>query len=387
MVGQLHRTNQPRGWPNALALDAAGNVYVTGTAASGAPWDYDVISADYETFKYSANGERLWQARYNGPANLFDVAQALAVDASGNVYVTGVSDSGNGTTDYATVQYSPTGQQLWVVRYDGPANQADRAMALAVDAAGNVYVTGASVGSSGTSDFATIKYGKSVSEPPPACDRTVNQPVAAADRLSGARARGRLRRPGCWPTTGTPGPAAAGGQRGGAQRGLAGAQPRRQLHLHPWAGYVGPATFTYLVQEAGPVLASAVTGHYYEFVSAPGICWAEAQAAAAARRYQGMAGYLATITLESEKTFCWAGRRANTGSGRPMMKSKASGAGKPVRRQARCSGAAPPAALAQATATGNRASPTTTQTSGAARGGLRRALRQLGVVERPGELW
>jgi hypothetical protein len=71
----------------------------------------------------------------------------------------------------------------------------------------------------------------------------------------------------------------------------------------PWPGFAGTATFTYQVQEAGPVLASPVTGHYYEFVSAPGICWAEARAAAAARRYQGLAGYLATITLEGEKNF------------------------------------------------------------------------------------
>ena len=75
------------------------------------------------------------------------------------------------------------------------------------------------------------------------------------------------------------------------------------LTYTPVAGFVGDATFTYVVQEAGPVLAYVSTGHYYQFVSAPGICWTDAQAAAAARRYNGMAGYLATITFAGEKNF------------------------------------------------------------------------------------
>jgi len=71
----------------------------------------------------------------------------------------------------------------------------------------------------------------------------------------------------------------------------------------PPPGFVGQATFTYLLQMAGPVLALPATGHYYEYVSAPGICWADAQKAAAARSYQGMGGYLATITSAAETDF------------------------------------------------------------------------------------
>lgn len=71
----------------------------------------------------------------------------------------------------------------------------------------------------------------------------------------------------------------------------------------PPTGFVGQATFTYLLQLAGPVLALPATGHYYEYVRAPGICWADAQKAAAARSYQGMGGYLATITSAAETDF------------------------------------------------------------------------------------
>uniref|UniRef100_UPI003CF930CB cadherin-like domain-containing protein n=1 Tax=Hymenobacter sp. B1770 TaxID=1718788 RepID=UPI003CF930CB len=71
----------------------------------------------------------------------------------------------------------------------------------------------------------------------------------------------------------------------------------------PRPGFAGPVTFSYTVEGTGPVGAAPATYHYYEFVSAPGICWTDAKAAAAARTYEGMQGYLATITFEGEKNF------------------------------------------------------------------------------------
>ncbi|WP_426062286.1 hypothetical protein, partial [Hymenobacter sp. B1770] len=71
----------------------------------------------------------------------------------------------------------------------------------------------------------------------------------------------------------------------------------------PQLGFTGRVTFTYVIEGTGPVLASSATYHYYEFVSAPGICWADAKAAAAARTYEGMTGYLATVTFAGEKDF------------------------------------------------------------------------------------
>ena len=139
-----------------ITVDHWKNVYVTGrSAASNAE-----SSNDYTTVKYDVNGNEKWSARYNGPGNSTDEALSIGVDASQNVYVTGYSAAGPEETnfDYATIKYNINGQQSWVKRYNGPANDQDQATSLALDAAGNVYVTGRSMGTGTGYDFATIKY-------------------------------------------------------------------------------------------------------------------------------------------------------------------------------------------------------------------------------------
>ncbi len=63
------------------------------------------MNDDYATIGYSSAGVPLWTNRYNGPGNGQDWAWALAVDASGNVIVTGFSYNGV-DYDYATIKYS-----------------------------------------------------------------------------------------------------------------------------------------------------------------------------------------------------------------------------------------------------------------------------------------
>jgi len=101
---------------------------------------------------------QVWVARYNGPGDSGDYAYAIAIDNSGNIYVTGYSYGSGTYDDYATVKYDSSGVEQWVARYNGPGNYEDWAFAIALDNSGNVYVTGWSMGSGTEYDYATIKY-------------------------------------------------------------------------------------------------------------------------------------------------------------------------------------------------------------------------------------
>lgn len=131
-----------------IAVDAVGNVYVTGMGSWGG-----ANEEDYLTLKYDAFGNLLWAASYDGPDHLWDEASALALDGQGNVIVTGLSWGSSSGYDLTTVKYDADGNQLWVKRFSGPGNANDWASAMVLDEAGNVYVTGASGG-----DSVTIKY-------------------------------------------------------------------------------------------------------------------------------------------------------------------------------------------------------------------------------------
>ena len=139
----------------AVVMDGAGNVVVAGNS-QGAGTDQDFYTA-----KYAANtGSLIWAARYNGPANDEDTAQDVAVDAEGNVIVTGASSNG-ANDDICTVKYAAaTGSLLWERRYNGPGNLQDSGVAVAVDGSGNVIVTGGSVNAAGNGDFYTAKYAR-----------------------------------------------------------------------------------------------------------------------------------------------------------------------------------------------------------------------------------
>jgi PKD repeat protein len=141
-----------------IDLDSAANVYVSGFSYGTG------TNADVATIKYDTNGNELWVARYNGPANGFDRARAMAVDSSGNVYITGHSYGLGTNDDYLTIKYDSAGTELWTRKYDGPGNGNDHGMALTFDASGNIYVTGDSYGDTTGVDFATVVYDSSGNE-------------------------------------------------------------------------------------------------------------------------------------------------------------------------------------------------------------------------------
>lgn len=139
---------------NALAVDKHGNVYVTGRSAGTGQ------GQNFATIKYDSEGRIKWNKRYTGPGDGFDEATAIAVDHFGHIYVAGSSAGAGTQEDYTVIQYDDDGDTRWVRRYNGPGNGLDRPAAIAVDHFGNVYITGLSVGSGNTTDYATLKYNR-----------------------------------------------------------------------------------------------------------------------------------------------------------------------------------------------------------------------------------
>jgi len=132
----------------ALAIDDSGNVFITGTITTH-------NGKDYGTIKYNTDGEEQWVAIYNGPGSYRDLAIAIALDGSGNVFMTGSSYEATNYNDYGTIKYNSSGEEQWVARYD---RSFDGAHDIAIDSYGNVYVTGKSTGAGTSADYATIKY-------------------------------------------------------------------------------------------------------------------------------------------------------------------------------------------------------------------------------------
>jgi uncharacterized delta-60 repeat protein len=144
------------GDPVALKVDATGNVYVVGNLS----WGGGGANADIVTVKYTADGKVRWAKRYDGPAKGPDSAAGIALDPDGNVCITGQSHGGASVYDFVTIKYAPGGKKLWSARFNGPANQADSPSAIAVDPSGNVYVTGQLVTPWAWANYATVKYSK-----------------------------------------------------------------------------------------------------------------------------------------------------------------------------------------------------------------------------------
>lgn len=113
--------------------------------------------ADFLTIKYNTSGAEQWVSRYNSPGNVGETPKAMTIDASGNVYITGQSSSGLGTEDYFTVKYNNTGAEQWSKIYNGPLNNTDVATSIAVDDSGKVYVSGTSLAITGN-EMTTIHY-------------------------------------------------------------------------------------------------------------------------------------------------------------------------------------------------------------------------------------
>ena len=143
-----------------IAVDASGNAYVTGVTGSTNFPTVNALQAtlagDFDAFvtKINATGSALVYSTYLG-GNLGDVGSGIAVDASGNAYVTGVTGSTNFPTANALQSTLGGSQNAFVTKINasgsalvystylgGSGSNGDVGFGIVVDASGNAYVTG-----------------------------------------------------------------------------------------------------------------------------------------------------------------------------------------------------------------------------------------------------
>lgn len=144
---------------NAVFVDGAGNVYSTGYLDQG-----DTAQAngrDVLTAKHDAAGTLIWSVTYNGAQSGYDEGMALAVDAAGNVYVAGRTEGADTSLDLLLIKYNADGSFAWARTYQTGITDMERDVAVATDGA-NVYVAGRSLNASDPDkphmDIVTLRY-------------------------------------------------------------------------------------------------------------------------------------------------------------------------------------------------------------------------------------
>jgi hypothetical protein len=140
------------GFGVAIATNPRGDVFITGVAASNP--DIRTIKLDRDT------GETLWSAQYNGAwctcSN--DRGEAIVVDAAGDVYVTGSSGEPGVATEMRTFKYDgETGEKIWDMQFGGPGSAQDESWAAVLDGAGGLVIAGYSTPAGVWVDYRIIK--------------------------------------------------------------------------------------------------------------------------------------------------------------------------------------------------------------------------------------
>lgn len=138
-------------FPTSIQVENNNNILVTGASATNLQtWDYTTIRLDATT------GIKMTENRVNIPGVGLDKAVAIAQDDVGNIYLTGYTDA-SGNKNIQTVKLDHNLNLSWVKDFDANG-LADVGEAIGIDNLGNVYVTGFAEHSNGGSDIVTIKY-------------------------------------------------------------------------------------------------------------------------------------------------------------------------------------------------------------------------------------
>ena len=133
-----------------IGVDGAGNVIAVGTSANAADTDYVVAS-------WKASGASRWTWRWNGKAGA-DIPFDLLVTAAGDTYVTGASVAAGSKVQAVTARLTPQGGKKWVKKWLGDAGLGAAMSSLAARPGGGVYAGGWVTTAGVANDAVIIRY-------------------------------------------------------------------------------------------------------------------------------------------------------------------------------------------------------------------------------------
>ena len=148
----------------ASNVDSKGNIYVSGFTEGGLDGNTNSGERDIFLVKYNSSGTKQWTQQLGTPT--FDEGNGVAVDSSDNIYVSGWTrgelDTYAGHDDAIVLKYNSSGTKQWTRQFG--SNSYDYAYGVALDSSGNIYVTGNTFGgldgntNSGREDIFLVKY-------------------------------------------------------------------------------------------------------------------------------------------------------------------------------------------------------------------------------------
>jgi len=144
--------NNDEAW--AVGIDGMGNVIVAGDEYGTSGFN------NWRVRKYNAELTTLLASTdYDGPVEDVDLALALAIDGSGNVLVGGEERAPGATFNWRVRKYNAGLTTLLAsTDYNGPGDADDMARSLIVDGSGNIVVAGHETGASGGYNWRVRKY-------------------------------------------------------------------------------------------------------------------------------------------------------------------------------------------------------------------------------------
>lgn len=132
----------------SVAVDDEGNVYVTGHTLGALPNQTSVGGRDAYLRKYDSTGKALWTRQFGSSSD--DFGRSVGVDGGGNVYVAGYTDAvlpgktSAGAKDAFVRKYDPAGTEIWTRQFG--SNGDDYAYTMSVSQSGDVYIAGQTAG-------------------------------------------------------------------------------------------------------------------------------------------------------------------------------------------------------------------------------------------------